>query len=737
MLHLPLFTNKSFYHKILKIFLSLSLIPLLIVFLYTFFQVRLYLDNTVTQTSRELTNNVLVLQTQNLTNQIQLFEDGLTGITTLVAILQAHAEALYGEAPRFVEPANQSTLLANLRQEPEGYWWEPFNSKEKSSNVGVSALTTLDESLYLHLIKTVHLDTLLQQIVINNPNLVAAYYTIEESAWRIYPALDIPKEVAAGNFQPDLIVQNYPFYYPATASYNPDRSIVWTSPYQDVTHRGWMISALAPVYDQDTLKGVVGVDYTISRLIEGILDIPFQQAGAYAFLVDSMGEIAAIPEQGQANFNRLTRHEQFTILHAMTNNREGQIRMRVGGEEIYLLYAPVDILNWSMGFIIPTKEISMPVQAIAEAQIEQQTKATYLRFSTLGFLTILAVLIFALSLAQTVVVPLHRLIDAAKAIGGGNLEIQVSEEGEEELKVLGQTFNQMTIKLKDLLADLDLKAKQQQSLNSQLVEANQTLEDKVRERTAALVKINSDLAKTYRRLERMEQSRRHLLAGISHELRTPMTLIQGYVEALQSGLAKTPEEFRNYLQIIQDKISGLDRIINDLFQLSQLESGQLSMNMEQVSAGIALSSAADKLDLLVKQAGLTLIREWPAQLPKILLDRVRLDQVITNLVQNSIKHTPARGTITISAKAEDNNMLTIAVKDSGRGIKPDIIPHIFTRFYKGDYPGDSTAKGSGLGLSICREIISAHHGKIWAESVVGQGTTVYITLPTLQETSGE
>ncbi|MFN0223910.1 ATP-binding protein [Paenibacillus sp. KR2-11] len=273
-----------------------------------------------------------------------------------------------------------------------------------------------------------------------------------------------------------------------------------------------------------------------------------------------------------------------------------------------------------------------------------------------------------------------------------------------------------------------------ETLSRQMREMNLGLEEKIRERTAELQQINRSLEKMNEDLARMETSRRHLLSNISHDLGTPMTLIQGYVEALIDGVVTQPDQQQKYLKLIHGRITSLSRLIADLFQLSKLEARQLDFDIRPVPAGDFIRYFEERYELELAGAGLRFEMVSHAMKPAdaepawIRVDLDRIDQVLTNIIYNAVKHTPAGGLIQLLFIVDEYS-LVVQVQDNGTGIDPEDLPYIFDRFYKKDKSRNTARGGSGLGLAIAKEIIDYHGGRIWAQSMIGQGACLAFMLP--------
>jgi len=227
-------------------------------------------------------------------------------------------------------------------------------------------------------------------------------------------------------------------------------------------------------------------------------------------------------------------------------------------------------------------------------------------------------------------------------------------------------------------------------------------------------------------LRRTEAMRRDFVSNLSHELRTPLASLKALTEALQDGALADPEAGPRFLSRLQAEVEALSRMAEQLLDLSRVESGQIRLDRAPLAPAALLASVAERMRLQAERAGLTLRIECPPDLPPVLADRARLEQVLVNLVHNAIKFTPAGGEILLLAEAASDGM-RFAVRDTGVGIPAEDLPRVFERFYKSDRARSSA--GAGLGLAIARHIVEAHGGKIWVESEEGQGSMFYFTAP--------
>lgn len=226
-------------------------------------------------------------------------------------------------------------------------------------------------------------------------------------------------------------------------------------------------------------------------------------------------------------------------------------------------------------------------------------------------------------------------------------------------------------------------------------------------------------------LEHVEQLRRNMVSDVAHELRTPLTNIRGYLEAMRDGVTDpTPR----LIGSLHEEALLLNRLIDDLQELALVEAGQLSLVAQRVSLSEIVEKATSAVELELIDKDLTLTCNIPADLPPIEVDPERIGQVIRNLLNNAMRHTPAGGRISITAAAAASEIL-VEVRDTGTGIASEHLPYIFERFFRADRSRNRATGGAGLGLTIVKQLVKAHGGRIWAESTKGLGTVFTFTLP--------
>jgi signal transduction histidine kinase len=292
----------------------------------------------------------------------------------------------------------------------------------------------------------------------------------------------------------------------------------------------------------------------------------------------------------------------------------------------------------------------------------------------------------AMSLGFFVAVALTDRISAvcrgAEAIAEGDLAARVPVEGKDEVSHLARTFNQMAERLQE--AD-----RQQRELDT---------------------------------------LRRDLIAWVGHDLRTPLASTRVIVEALADGVIDDPETAQRYLRTAQRDIQSLTLLIDDLFDLAQMDAGGLKLERQPASIADLIADTVESFAALARQQGITLRGSAEPGADPALVDARQIGRVLANLVGNAVRHTPEGGAITVHAGSADG-CVQIDVTDTGQGIAAADLPHVFERFYRGEKSRSRATGGSGLGLAIAKAIVDAHGGQIAVESRPGQGARFSFFLP--------
>lgn len=304
-----------------------------------------------------------------------------------------------------------------------------------------------------------------------------------------------------------------------------------------------------------------------------------------------------------------------------------------------------------------------------ELEFIERTNLTLLYGALIGAVIALFLGIF---LSRTITRPIRELTKATHAVSQGDLAQHVPVRTNDELGELARAFNTMSVEL-----------------------------------------------------SRSVDARKQMTADIAHELRTPLSLILGHAEAVHDGvLPPTNENF----EIIREEAARLEHLVNDLRTLSLADAGELSITKQSIEPGGLLRDVASLYEYQTKRKSIDLVLDIASPLPTLEVDPGRMTQVLTNILDNAMRHTPEGGTIILSAK-QINDKVEFSIQDSGPGLPPEEVGRIFERFYRTDPSRQREDGGSGLGLAIAKSIVQAHGGQISAESEPGKGVRVSITLP--------
>jgi two-component system sensor histidine kinase BaeS len=229
------------------------------------------------------------------------------------------------------------------------------------------------------------------------------------------------------------------------------------------------------------------------------------------------------------------------------------------------------------------------------------------------------------------------------------------------------------------------------------------------------------------RLGSVERTRRRLLADLGHEMRTPVATLEAYLEALEDGVATLDAETA---ELLRSQTRRLARLSQDISTVSRAEEGQVRLDRDHVHPELVVAAAVNAAAEAYEAKDVRLVSNIGGELPELSLDQERIGQVLGNLLDNALRHTPAGGTVTVSAAMSQTSGVALSVADTGDGIPAEHLPHVFERFYRVDTARDRTHGGSGIGLAIAKALVEAHGGQLTVTSLgTGQGSTFLILLP--------
>lgn len=331
-----------------------------------------------------------------------------------------------------------------------------------------------------------------------------------------------------------------------------------------------------------------------------------------------------------------------------------------------------------------TVQIFTPV-----SEVMGQVKGVVAKILVSGVIVLLLVVALTFVwLYQGIVQPLEKLKKAAVNIQNGNLDFNVIADTEDEIGEVCTAFEDMRVKLKNQI----------------------------------------EVSMQY------EKDNKELISNISHDLKTPITAIKGYVEGIRDGVADTPEKMDRYIRTIYNKAADMDKLIDELFLYSKLDSNSMNYSFAKLNLNAYFEDCADEISMDLEARGVAFdYRNDVSKDTIIIADPEQLKRVINNIVGNSVKYMAARpGRIGIHILNEPE-FVQVEIWDNGKGIAKKELPRIFERCYRTDASRNSSKGGSGLGLSIAKKIIEEHGGKIWANSVEGEGTTISFVLRKYKE----
>lgn len=309
---------------------------------------------------------------------------------------------------------------------------------------------------------------------------------------------------------------------------------------------------------------------------------------------------------------------------------------------------------------------------------------TSVAIGTVIIIFVLAIVIISLITSKTIVGPIEQITAGANEIANGNFDFEISYKAKNELGQLADSFNNMRMQVKDSIE---------------------------RQRQA-------------------DQKQKEMIAGIAHDLRTPLTSVKGYLEGIRDGIADTPEKQKRYMDTIYSSTCSTEKILDDFLAISKLELGDTALNCESVTVADFLEFASGLEEELTKEDFDFEIIDNTKTSPVLYLDTDKFTRVINNIISNSIKYRrpDVKGKIILTL-VEYQKTVLFEIKDNGMGVDKESLPRIFDTLYRADKARSNVREGSGLGLSVCKQIVELHGGLIWAQSEPGNGLTILISLP--------
>ena len=629
-------------------------------------------------------------------------EERLKVAEALVQVLRrAAARALM--TPRTPTEAE----LAALRQEPNGVF--ATRHDYGGAAVFVSGAVPVDPAQIDTVHRSAALDPLLAQIVVDNELVVQAYLATRASLCRVYPYFDVHARLPAG-----MVVPDYNFFYEADAEHNPTRGIVWTKPYLDPAGQGWIVSVVAPVYLEDTLVAVAGLDITLEKIIKHVLalSIPW---GGYPTLIADNGTAIALPPGGEMDWavrelgthtyarridESILKPEDFNLfarphlaeLAAAMDEPSGVAQVRIGTERV-AAWGTVQSTGWKLLAVSKLDALLADV----EARLSQTIQAGVAMLAVVGlFYGVISLWLYQRSrrASAALVGPLVRIDSLVEQIGLGFYRQQPSGVAIEELDRTERNVIEMGRRLGEQVGVL-------QQARSELEQAKQHAEAGSRAKT-------------------------HFIANLSHEFRTPLNGVLGMAEQLSD--TNLSEEQRDMASTLVGSARGLISLVDDLLDFSSLDRGALRIRPEPINVCHWVNETLEILSATAQAKGLHLRRAIHASDELwVEADGRRLRQILLHLVENGIKFTE-RGNVAVEV-SHLGSTLRLAVTDTGPGIHPSRLNNVFEVFSLGDESFTRRHGGLGLGLALCQGLCQRMGGAIGAENHPRGGAHFWVSIP--------
>ncbi len=456
----------------------------------------------------------------------------------------------------------------------------------------------------------------------------------------------------------------------------------------------------------DDFKGILVAELNLKFMWDLVDSIQVGDTGV-AYVVTKEGNLIAFGDTSRVlkgeNLLHLDEVYEFAGENESIHESKSEISKGIRGDDVVTTHVPLGNPDWAVVVELPVEE--------AYADVNQELRLSAFVIS----LCIVLAIMISIYLSKRITKPVITLKKVALDIGRGNLNAKIDVKSKDEIGELASSFNKMVHDLKES--------------RDKLIGAQKNLEKKVEERTKELVDSKRKIEQQNIQLRKMDELKTVFLNITSHELRTPITTIKGYAQMLlKQGLGEFTEEQKKSLDVVLRNANRLDRLIEDILDISRLQSG----TMKFISTKSDIKKVVDEtVESLYPYEGfkeITIHTDVEEGVPQLFIDNERVKQVITNLVNNAIKFSPNGSIINVKVKKDKEDVL-FEVQDHGRGIPKDKQDKVFNLFYQVDAGVDRKFGGAGLGLAISRYIVMAHGGRIWVESKEGKGSNFKFTVP--------
>ena len=703
--------------------------------------------------------------------------------------------------------------------------------------------TPLAQQDHAKVMRLSQLDPLMSSIRQANPLVAALYFNTWDSYNRIYPWFDTPAQ-----YPHDMVIPDYNFYYQADAKHNPQRKVMWTEVYLDPAGLGWMMSAIAPVYRDDFLEGVVGLDVTVGQILGEIaeLNVPWQ---GYAMLVSHDHNIMALPKAGERDFGlreltqysydeavrrevlkpedfNLTKREGMaSLLQAMNEGNGSAQEVMLGGRKQLVAWSEIPQTGWRLLLVVDEEQIFHDTNQLAERYMQ----IGYLLIAGLaGFYLLFFALMWLRSrhLSDQLSRPINGIVDMAASLGQGKYlpaapdshiaevsrladavqqagkQLKASEHERQEAQSILQLVLESTteslwqIDTAALTIELSERFVRRFGLGASLLtlsEFNQRVHPDDLERLRHLRKLFADSGEEYfdaeyryldcrgeylwllsrgkvlsrdengwplriagthvdiTRLKQVQEELRHaslealaasqaksrFLSSMSHELRTPLNAIHGFAQLIEMEVQDKQDATleTDYSREIVSASRHLTSLVDDILDLSSIESRRQQLQFQPIEIGSLLKGCAELVQPEVQQKQLQLQVMEAADPPLFVQgDPRRVRQILLNLLSNAIKYNSPRGMIRMGYEVRAD-CVRLWVDDTGPGLSREQLAQLFQPFQRLGRES-SNIPGTGIGLVLCRELATLMDGEIGVRSEAGVGSRFWLDIPSAASPEG-
>ncbi|OZM57160.1 PAS domain-containing sensor histidine kinase [Lottiidibacillus patelloidae] len=517
------------------------------------------------------------------------------------------------------------------------------------------------------------------------------------------------------------------------------------------------LTIASEILDSHLANGVIIKDSSMMWLAEGMEDA----------------------KQNEAAFFNLIEANKVLSGSQVIKQEKRQSEETIG--DLFIVGVPYTIKSGNIGAVYVFQSIE---------DVEETTAHTKTAIFISATIAIILTTIFAFFLSSRITAPLRKMREAATKVAKGQFDTKVPMVTNDEIGELAMAFNRMGRQLSNNIMALNQEKEQLSSILSSMADGVITInkrggivitnppaeqflrvwsyqqglneEEKelpadVRELFTRVVSIEKEqfadihiqgrswvvvmtplynnntirgavaVIRDMTEERRLDKLREDFIANVSHELRTPIAMLQGYSEAIIDDIAQSPDDKKQIAKIIYDESLRMGRLVNELLDLARMESEDVTLQLEEVELNSFIERVTRKFNGMVNEKNIALAFNKISS-EKLTIDQDRIEQVLTNLIDNAIRHTPENGKVEVKVKSVSSGV-QFSVSDNGIGIKGEELPYIFERFYKTDKARTRGRSGIGLGLAIAKKIVEAHKGQISVESKIGHGTTFSFYIP--------